>query len=136
VTTQLQAFIDQTREAVTARRAVAEPYERDGVAVVPVAVVLGGGGGGGADGGPASDAARGAQGWPDGQAPPRGQQSGAGGGYGLVAWPVGAHVIAEGKVSWQPAVNVNLIVLGGQVVAVLAILVGGLLGWRWIGTRR
>jgi uncharacterized spore protein YtfJ len=136
VTTQLQAIVDQAREAVTARRAVAEPYERDGVSVVPVAIVLGGGGGGGADGAPSRDVARGAQDSPDGQAPPRGQQSGAGGGYGLVAWPVGSYVLAEGKVSWQPAVNVNLIVLGGQVVALVAILVGGVLGWRWIGTRR
>jgi uncharacterized spore protein YtfJ len=136
VTTQLQAIVDQAREAVTARRVVAEPYERDGVGVVPVAVVLGGGGGGGADALPSSDTARGVQGTPDGQAPPRGQPGGVGGGYGLVAWPVGAYVVAEGKVSWQPAVNVNLIVLGGQVVALVAVLVGGLLGWRWIGTRR
>jgi uncharacterized spore protein YtfJ len=136
VTTPLQAIVDQAREAVTARRVVAEPYERDGVAVVPVAVVLGGVGGGGADAVSPSDAARGAQGSPDGQTSPRRQRGGAGGGYGLVAWPVGAYVVAEGKVSWQPAVNVNLIVLGGQIVALTAVLVGGLLGWRWIGTRR
>lgn len=36
-------------------------------------------------------------------------------GRGIVARPVGAFSITDGGVSWQPAVNVNRIVWGGQL---------------------
>lgn len=42
-------------------------------------------------------------------------------GVGLMGWPVGAYVIADGAVTWRPAINVNLLILGGQLVAVAAI---------------
>jgi len=35
---------------------------------------------------------------------------------------VGAYVVREGRVSWQPALDVNRIVLAGQIVAVVALL--------------
>jgi hypothetical protein len=35
---------------------------------------------------------------------------------------VGAFFLKDGKVSWRPAVDVNKIVLGGQVVAIVALL--------------
>jgi uncharacterized spore protein YtfJ len=35
---------------------------------------------------------------------------GGGGGFGLGARPVGAYVIKDGEVKWQPAVDVNRIV--------------------------
>src|SRR2546428_11139591 len=39
--------LNQTRDAMTARRVYAEPYKEDGVTVIPAANVIGGGGGGG-----------------------------------------------------------------------------------------
>ena len=39
----------------------------------------------------------------------------AGGGFGLSATPAGAYVIRGGAVEWQPAIDVNRIVLGGQI---------------------
>jgi uncharacterized spore protein YtfJ len=77
-----------------------EPVERDGVVVIPAAVVIGGGGGGTGT----------AQGGP--------QQ---GGGFGLVAWPVGAFVISDGTARWKPAVDVNSLgaIAGFVVGAVL-----------------
>jgi uncharacterized spore protein YtfJ len=95
--------IAQAREAITVRRVFGEPYERDGVTVIPAARVQGGGGGGGSEGGPTLG-------------------KGAGSGFGLIARPVGAFVIREGGVSWQPAVDVNRIVLGAQMVAIVALL--------------
>ncbi len=89
-----------------------EPIERDGVTVVPASVVRGGGGGGEGEQ-PASD------GGPGGR--PAG--SGSGGGMGLVAHPAGALVVDGQNVRWVPAINVNRIVLGGQLVAVAALLV-------------
>jgi uncharacterized spore protein YtfJ len=91
---------------VTVRTVFGEPVTKDGVTLVPVARVSGGAGGGGGAG-------------PD----PKGNEAhGTGGGLGLTARPVGAYVIRQGKVSWRPAVDVNRVVLGAQVVAVVALL--------------
>ncbi len=87
------------RDAMTARTVFAEPIERDGLLIIPAAKVRGGGGGG-------SDT-----------------ESNGGGGFGLAASPAGAYVVREGKVSWEPAIDVNRIVLGGQLVAIIALLV-------------
>jgi uncharacterized spore protein YtfJ len=95
--------IAQAREALTVRRVFGEPYERDGVTVIPAARIQGGAGGGGGEG-------------------PDGQGKGSGSGFGLMARPVGAFVIRDGRVSWQPAVDVNRIVMGAQIVAVVALL--------------
>lgn len=91
----------------TASRVFGTPIQQDGVILVPVAKVSGGGGGG-AGTGPADS----------------GQDAGgSGGGFGLSARPAGAFVLHGGRVSWKPALDVNRIILGGQVVAVVALLV-------------
>jgi uncharacterized spore protein YtfJ len=97
--------IDQARDALTVKRVFGEPYERDGITIIPAASVRGGAGGGGG-----SDA----------------EGAGGGGtGFGLMARPAGAFLIREGRAVWQPSVDINRIVLGAQVVAVVAIL-----AWR------
>jgi uncharacterized spore protein YtfJ len=104
------AVLETVREAVdsaTAGRVFGTPVVQDGLTVLPVAKVSGGGGGGGGTG-PASE----------------GQESaGAGGGLGVSAKPLGVFVIKDGKVSWRPAIDVNKVILGGQIVAVTALLV-------------
>lgn len=84
---------------MTVRRVFAEPYEKNGVTIIPGAMVSGGGGGGG--------------GHDD-----KGQE-GEGGGFGMNARPVGAFVIKNGGVTWRPAVDVNrmLLVVGAVVIA-------------------
>lgn len=96
------------RDAMQARIVFGEPIERDGMTVVPAAKVRGGGGGGGDE------------------------ANNAGGGFGLSATPAGAYVIRGGAVEWQPAIDVNRIVLGGQIIAVIALLVLR----TWIKSRR
>jgi uncharacterized spore protein YtfJ len=99
------------RDSLSVKRVFGEPYERDGVVVIPVASVAGGGGGGGGEidvEGSGSEVAPG---------------SGSGGGFGGVAKPAGVYVISGDTVKWQPAVDVNRIILGGQVVAVVFLLV-------------
>ncbi len=49
--------------------------------------------------------------------------TGGGGGFGVPARPVGAYVIRGEQVDWEPALDLNRVILGGQVVAVLALLV-------------
>jgi uncharacterized spore protein YtfJ len=97
-----EEMLGQVRDTLTVRRVFGEPYERDGALVVPVARVAGVGGGGG------------------GGTPTEG---GSGGGFVLEARPVGVYVIHDGEVSWRPAVDVTRIALGGQLVAVVALLV-------------
>jgi uncharacterized spore protein YtfJ len=93
----------QDRVAVISDRVVGAPIERDGATVVPVVAVRGGGGGGiGSD---------------------PGGGEGSGGGWGATARPVGAYVLEGGHVRYEPAIDVTRIVLGGQVVAVVALLV-------------
>jgi uncharacterized spore protein YtfJ len=89
----LQAATD----AVTVKRVYGEPYERDGLTLIPAATVTGGGGGGqGHD--------------------PKGQE-GEGGGFGVTGRPAGAYVIKDGQVSWRPAVDPNrLVVMAGLVI--------------------
>jgi uncharacterized spore protein YtfJ len=101
-------LMQQTRDALTVTRLFGEPVERDGVTVIPVAVVRGGGGGGQGEGQrPAGD----------------GTGSGSGGGFGLEAKPAGVYVLEGNNVTWRPAVDVNRIVLGAQVVMIVALLV-------------
>ncbi|MFC5994089.1 hypothetical protein ACFQE5_07675 [Pseudonocardia hispaniensis] len=71
------------------------PIEKNGTTVVPVARVRAGGGIGGR----------------------RVSHLAGSSGAGVVARPVGAFSIgADGTVSWHPAVDVNKIILGGQVL--------------------
>ena len=92
-------FLREARGTMTAKTVFAEPIERDGALIIPAAKVRGGGGGG-------SDS-----------------DSNGGGGFGLSAKPAGAYVVREGKVSWEPAIDINRIVLGGQIVAIVLLLV-------------
>jgi uncharacterized spore protein YtfJ len=107
--TQDRDVLAELREAVShadAGKAFGTPVVQDGTIVLPVAKVGGGGGGGG------------------GTAPAEGGSNagGTGGGFGLSAKAMGVYVLRDGDVRWVPAVDVNRIVLGGQVIVVAALL--------------
>jgi uncharacterized spore protein YtfJ len=132
--TDSSEILAQAREgtgAATASRVFGTPIEKDGVTVVPVAVVSGGGGAGGGSGttlnrttdatGEPVDPTGEPSGGAEGNAPAQGE--GDGGGFGFSARPAGVYVIKDGEVSWRPAVNVNAIVAGGQLVLLAAFLV-------------
>lgn len=95
----------QERIPLVMERVIGTPVERDGVTVIPVVSVRAGGGGG-SGGGEDDEHNRG---------------EGSGGGFGIKARPVGAYVIRDGGVSFEPALDVTRIVLGGQLVAMVAI---------------
>lgn len=86
-----------TRDSMRAQIVYGDPIERDGALVIPAATVRGGGGGG-------SDA-----------------QSNGGGGFGLTASPAGAWVIRGETVTWHPALDLGRVILGGQVVVIVAL---------------
>ena len=73
---------------------------KNGVTIIPAARIAGGAGGGG-----------------DQQEPQAG-----GVGFGVSARPVGAFVIKGGEVSWQPSLDLNRVILMGQLVGIVALL--------------
>lgn len=107
-TQELEKVLGPADRALSARRVYGEPYESGGVTLIPAAAVRGGGGGGVGRGFGGSD--------------PEGRGTGSGSGFGLIARPVGAFVIREGKLRWQPAIDANRVILGAQLLAALALL--------------
>jgi uncharacterized spore protein YtfJ len=110
--------LNHARDAMTVKRVFGDPYEKDGVVVIPVANVMGGaGGGGGEDPGvpPGTGAAGGAA-----EAATR---SGYGMGYGLRATPAGVYFIKGGEVEWRPALDPNRLAVQRAVVIVIGLLV-------------
>jgi len=95
--------IEQAKDAMSVRRVFGDPYEKNGVTVIPAARVQGGAGGGGGEG-------------------PEGQGGGSGVGFGVNARPAGAFVIRGDDVDWRPAIDVNRLILGGQLIAIFALL--------------
>jgi uncharacterized spore protein YtfJ len=96
---KLDEMLKGAQDALTARRVYGDPIERDGTMFLPAATVRGGGGGGGD------------------------QAGNGGGGFGVMAHPAGVYEIRDGQATWKPAIDVNRLALGGQIVAIVALLV-------------
>jgi uncharacterized spore protein YtfJ len=103
---EVQEVFSQVRDAVTVKRVYGEPYERNGVVVIPAARVGGGGGGGGGEG----------------DQPDKGKGSGFGLGFGMGGKPVGAYVIRGEQVEWKPALDTTSVILRLQGVLILLLL--------------
>jgi uncharacterized spore protein YtfJ len=98
----LLAMMERARDVMTVRRVYGDPIEKDGVTIIPAAKVFGGGGGGGGEG-------------PN-------EQGGWGGGFGVSASPAGAYVIKDGRVRWEPALDLGRIVFVGQLLGIVFFL--------------
>jgi uncharacterized spore protein YtfJ len=94
----MNEIMTTARKAMTVRRVFGDAYEKDGVTVIPAAIVVGGVGGGGGQSGEG--------------------ESGEGGGFGVRASPAGAFSIRDGRVRWHPSINVNLVIAAAAAVAV------------------
>jgi uncharacterized spore protein YtfJ len=99
MTNMAETAMNDMRENLKPDLVYAEPIERDGALFLPAAKVRGGGGGGGDT------------------------EGNGGAGFGLTAKPAGMYVIRDGTATWQPALDMNRIILGGQIVGVVALLV-------------
>jgi len=98
MTTVVQAAAANVLEGMHVKRVFGEPIERDGALFIPAAKVRGGGGGGGDT------------------------EGNGGAGFGITAKPAGVFVIREGDAEWKPALDLNRVILGGQLVAIVALL--------------
>ena len=95
----LDEVIRRTIGGMDAKQVFGAPIERDGVLFVPAAKVRGGGGAGGDT------------------------EGNGGGGFGLTAKPAGMYVIKDGDAEWRPALDLNRVIIGGQLVGIVALLV-------------
>jgi uncharacterized spore protein YtfJ len=98
----VERLLSETRDTLTVKRVFGDPFERNGVTVIPVASVrgtAGGGGGGDSEG-----------------------NGGTGGGFGISARPVGAFVVRGDDVSWRPAYDATRVALIGELVAMVGLL--------------
>jgi uncharacterized spore protein YtfJ len=89
--------VEKAKDALTVRRVYGDPYQEEGITIIPAATLMGGGGGGGDT------------------------EGNGGAGFGLAARPVGAWVIKDGDVRWRPALDLNRVIFFGQLVAIVAL---------------
>jgi uncharacterized spore protein YtfJ len=121
-------ILAKAAENLSVRRAFGTGYEKDGMLIIPVALVTGGGGGGT---GPARTRGGDSVARPDdppGEGP-AGQDAAsqdpgrtdAGGGFGGLVLPSGVYVVKGDQVRWVPAVDMTIVVLASlSLVRVLA----------------
>jgi len=102
---RLHTTLAAARDAITVKRVYGDPIERDGTLIIPAAAVRGGGGGGGGTGNG-----------------PDGSGDGQGLGFGMDARPVGAFVVRDGDVRWEPAIDRNRQIAIAGVVATVGLL--------------
>ncbi|WP_315098047.1 spore germination protein GerW family protein [uncultured Cellulomonas sp.] len=116
-------------DTLSVRRVFGEAYERDGTLVIPVARVWGATGSGSGSGqvGVPADA--------EGEGVPAGGQQGdgGGGGYGVHVTALGVFVVDGSGARWQPALDVNRVVLGAQLVGAVVLSTAAL---AWAFRRR
>lgn len=98
MTTVLDSIRD-ARDAMSVRRVFGEPYELNGVTVIPVARVVGGGGGGSGEGTRNEEVG-----------------SGFGAGFGLRAEPVGVYEVRNGRITWKPVIDIGRLAKSLQVL--------------------
>lgn len=115
-----QELMSRMSENLSVRRAFGAAYEKDGLLVIPVALVAGGGGGG--EGTMPKDRAREPRPAPEtsdetAHGPEGATGSGSGGGFGGLILPIGAYVVKGDHVRWVPAVDVTVLTLASLSMA-------------------
>lgn len=99
---QFEDLLTETKDIVNVRKVFGEPYQSNGVTLIPAAAVRGGVGGGEGEGTDKTPAGR-------------------GGGMGISARPIGAYRIKGDDVTWIPAVDLSRVIFTGQIVAIVAL---------------
>jgi uncharacterized spore protein YtfJ len=118
----VENLLAKAADNLSVRRAFGTAYEKDGMLIIPVAIVAGGGGGGTARNRHANPGA-GPGSLPEEAAMARDiapQDSGrteAGGGLGGLVLPSGIYVVKGDQVRWVPAVDATIAVLASLSLA-------------------
>jgi uncharacterized spore protein YtfJ len=112
----VENLLAKASDHLSVRRAFGDAYERDGMLIIPVALVAGGGGGGTSQPRNRALAAR-----PDAltapdATPQESVRTDSGGGFGGVVLAAGAYVVKGDQVRWVPAVDPTVVVLASLSV--------------------
>jgi len=122
---EIKDLMSKAAENLSVGRSFGAAYEKNGLLVVPVALVCGGGGGGEGPAFPPSAPRTGERSAEAGNGAVQGAANslpeGSGGGFGGLVLPVGAYVVKGDDVRWVPAVDVTLVALAA--LSVLRLLV-------------
>ena len=110
----LTEILDDAKETIGSKGVFGTPFEKNGVTIIPAARIMGGAGAGE---GPTRRTEDEVVGDGTGTVP-----TGSGGGFGVSGQPTGAFVIKGDKVTWLPAVDVNRLMFGFQIVMVVFLL--------------
>jgi uncharacterized spore protein YtfJ len=95
--------LEKVSDNLSVRRAFGTAYEKDGLLIIPVAMVVGGGGGG---------TARSRRTNPAAEATPQdATPMEAGGGFGGLILPTGVYVVKGDQVRWVSAIDVTIAML-------------------------
>ena len=132
----VENLLAKATDNLSVRRAFGTAYEKDGMLIIPVAMVTGGGGGGTAryrnrdraagphslpEGGPAAQDTAALDTAAQDTAAQDPARTDAGGGFGGLIFPAGVYVVKGGQVRWVPAVDVTIVALASLgLVRVLA----------------
>jgi uncharacterized spore protein YtfJ len=119
-------LLAKVSDNISVQRAFGAAHEKDGMLIIPVAIVAGGGGAGTTRSRrgdpaapPASPPAKGAK--ADDATPQDSGPTDAGGGFGGLVLPSGVYVVKGDQVRWVPAIDVTIVVLASlSLVRVLA----------------
>jgi uncharacterized spore protein YtfJ len=127
----VENLLAKASDNLSVRRAFGAAYEKDGMLIIPVAMVAGGGGGGTSRPRHRSSTSA-AQ--PDGPAAPDAapqdaERADVGGGFGGLVMPTGAYVIKGDQVRWVPAVDAT-------IIALVSLSLVRVLARAWIRQRR
>jgi uncharacterized spore protein YtfJ len=125
-------LFDKASDNLSVRRAFGAAYEKNGMLIIPVAIVAGGGGGGtehaqGGNSAVSPDSLPEADAMAHDAAPQNSGRAGAGGGFGGLVLPSGAYVVKGDQVRWVPAVDVTIVALASVIIA--RVLARTLRGW-------
>lgn len=101
---KIDELVAHDENAFSVRTVFGEPWQSNGVTVIPAASVWGGMGGGEGEGSESTPAGRGS-------------------GMGIFARPVGAYRIEGDEVTWVPAFDLSRIVMMGQLLGIVTVLV-------------
>ncbi|HVA71288.1 MAG TPA: spore germination protein GerW family protein [Acidimicrobiales bacterium] len=117
----VKELLSRVGENLSVSRSFGAAYKKDGLLIIPVAMVAGGGGGGGSENSSSHSHPNELEGLLEDARPREEVPNGSGGGFGGVVLPVGAYVVKGEEVTWVPAVNVTLIALAA--LGVLRLLI-------------
>ena len=110
-------LLAKASDDLSVRRAFGAAYEKNGMLIIPVALVTGGGGGGTSrQGAVRPDAHADPPAGPDATPQPS-ERTDAGGGFGGLVLPAGVYVIKGDQVRWVSAIDTTIVVLASLSLA-------------------